>query len=387
MTRDAPLIDALALARDLMRCPSVTPADAGALDRLQGALERLGFTCRRLTYQAPGTAAVDNLYARLGREGLNYCYAGHTDVVPVGDAAAWSLDPFAATVKDGWLIGRGASDMKAAIACQVAAVSQFLAARGPDFGGSLSFLVTGDEEAEAVNGTQAVLRTLAAEGERLDLCLVGEPTSVERVGDMVKIGRRGSLTGEILVEGVQGHTAYPHLADNPAHRLIRLLTLLTTEPLDQGNAHFQPSNLQVTSIDIGNTASNVIPAEARARFNVRFSSEQSGASVEAWLRERLARVGGKATLRVRVSGESFLTPEGRLSQAVQQAVLAATGRPAELGTTGGTSDARFIKNACPVVELGLLNATAHKVDERVPVADLETLTRIYRQVLDGLFPA
>ena len=380
-------IDALALAQDLMRCPSVTPADAGALDVLQRALEGLGFACRRLPFQAPGTARVDNLYARLGKAGPNYCYAGHTDVVPTGEVAAWSVDPFAATVRDGWLIGRGAADMKAAIACQVAAVSQFLAARGAAFGGSLSFLITGDEEAEAINGTPAMLRTLLAEGERLDLCLVGEPTSVEQVGDMVKIGRRGSLTGEILVTGVQGHTAYPHLADNPAHRLVTLLNLLITEPIDQGNAHFQPSNLQVTSIDIGNPASNVIPREARARFNVRFSSERSGAGVEAWVRERIARVGGDIALKVRVSGESFLTPPGRLSDTVAAAVQAVTGRPTELGTTGGTSDARFIKDACPVVELGLLNATAHKVDERVAVADLAMLTAIYRQILDRLFPA
>jgi len=381
------MIDALALAQDLMRCPSVTPADAGALDLLQRALEGLGFACRRLPFQAPGTARVDNLYARLGTAGPNYCYAGHTDVVPTGEVAAWSVDPFAATVRDGWLIGRGAADMKAAIACQVAAVSQFLAARGAAFGGSLSFLITGDEEAEAINGTPAMLRTLLAEGERLDLCLVGEPTSVEQVGDMVKIGRRGSLTGEILVTGVQGHTAYPHLADNPAHRLVTLLSLLITEPIDQGNAHFQPSNLQVTSIDIGNPASNVIPREARARFNVRFSSERSGAGVEAWVRDRIARVGGDIALKVRVSGESFLTPPGRLSDTVAAAVQAVTGRATELGTTGGTSDARFIKDACPVVELGLLNATAHKVDERVAVADLATLTAIYRQILDRLFPA
>jgi succinyl-diaminopimelate desuccinylase len=380
-------LDALTLARALMRCPSVTPRDAGALDVLQGALEDLGFACRRMPYHAPGTEPVDNLYARLGSTGINYCYAGHTDVVPTGDLEAWSVDPFAAVVDDGWLIGRGASDMKAAIACQVAAVAGFLAERGPHFGGSLSFLITGDEEGISVNGTPAMLKTLLAEGERLDLCLVGEPTSVEQVGDMVKIGRRGSLTGEIVVEGVQGHTAYPHLADNPAHRLIELLQLLTHEAIDQGNAHFQPSNLQVTSIDIGNPASNVIPREARARFNVRFSSEQSGAGVEAWVRERIRRVGGKVTLTVRVSGESFLTPPGRLSETVAAAVLAATGRATEFGTTGGTSDARFIKDACPVVELGLQNATAHKVDERVAVADVALLTRIYRQILDRLFPA
>lgn len=380
-------LDALTLARELMRCPSVTPVDAGALDVLQGALEDLGFACRRMPFHAPGTEPVDNLYARLGTAGPNYCYAGHTDVVPTGDLKAWSVDPFAATVDDGWLIGRGASDMKAAIACQVEAVASFLAERGPHFGGSLSFLITGNEEGVSVNGTPAMLKTLLEEGEQFDLCLVGEPTSVEQVGDMVKIGRRGSLSGEIVVEGVQGHTAYPHLADNPAHRLIELLHILTHEAIDQGNAHFQPSNLQVTSIDIGNPATNVIPGEARARFNVRFSSEHSSRTLEAWLRERVARVGGKVTLTLRVSGESFLTPPGRLSETVAAAVLAATGRATELGTTGGTSDARFIKDACPVVELGLQNATAHKVDERVALADVALLTRIYREILDRLFPA
>ncbi|HKY93881.1 MAG TPA: succinyl-diaminopimelate desuccinylase [Kiloniellales bacterium] len=380
-------LDPVALAQALIRCPSVTPIDAGALDVLQDALEGLGFRCRRMVFEEAGTEPVDNLYARLGNGGRNLCFAGHTDVVPTGDKAAWSVDPFAATLSEGWLIGRGAADMKAAIACWTAAVAGFLSRRGPQFGGSLSLLITGDEEAASINGTRKVLKQLLNEGEKLDACVVGEPTSVERVGDMVKIGRRGSLSGEIVVEGVQGHTAYPHLADNPAHRLVRLLTLMTEEPLDRGSAHFQPSTLQITSIDIGNPASNVIPRQAKARFNVRFNDLHSGAGIERWVRERMARVGGKIELSVRISGESFLTAPGPLSALVERAVKAETNAETELGTTGGTSDARFIKDFCPVVELGLQNDTAHKVDERVRVSDIALLARIYGRILDGYFAA
>lgn len=377
-------LDPVELAQALMRCPSVTPADAGALDVLQQALEGLGFACHRLPFEEAGAERVDNLYARLGSAGPNLCYAGHTDVVPPGDPADWSVDPFSATVKDGWLTGRGAADMKASIACWTAAVSRFLEKR-PDFGGSLSLLITGDEEAAAINGTRKVLGWLKERGERLDACLVGEPTSVERVGDMVKIGRRGSLTGDLVVQGVQGHTAYPHLADNPAHRLVELLALLTVEALDQGSEHFQPSTLQVTTIDIDNPASNVIPAQACARFNVRFNDLHSGTSVENWVRERIKRVGGRIELSVRVSGESFLTEPGHLSDVVSAAVATVTGEAPELGTTGGTSDARFIKDACPVVELGLQNATAHKVDERVRVDDVHRLAEIYAQAIERFF--
>jgi succinyl-diaminopimelate desuccinylase len=380
-------LDPVTLAQALMRCPSITPVDAGALDVLQGALEKLGFRCRRMVFEEAGTEPVDNLYARLGEGGRNLCFAGHTDVVPTGEKSAWSVDPFSATLQNGWLIGRGAADMKAAIACWTAAVAGFLARRGRRFGGSLSLLITGDEEAVSINGTRKVLQQLQSEGERLDACIVGEPTSVERVGDMAKIGRRGSLSGEITVEGIQGHTAYPQLADNPAHRLVHLLGLLVDDPLDQGSDHFQPSTLQVTSIDIGNPASNVIPRQAKARFNVRFNDLHSGADVERWVRERMAKVGGKVGLSVRISGESFLTAPGPLSRVVGEAVLAETNEPAELGTTGGTSDARFIKDFCPVIELGLQNDTAHKVDERVRVSDIALLARIYGRILDGYFAA
>jgi len=375
-------LDPLALARDLIRCRSVTPTEGGALSFLEQQLQAMGFVCQRQVFRAPGTEPVDNLYARLGSQGRNFCYAGHTDVVPPGDPADWSVDPFAGAVEDGWLIGRGAVDMKGSIACYLAALSRFLEKRQPT--GSLSLLITADEEGPSINGTKPMLDHVLAAGERLDGCLVGEPTSVERVGDMAKIGRRGSLNGWLTVTGVQGHSAYPQLADNPAHRLVRLLHLMTEEPLDEGSAHFQPSTLQVTSIDIGNPAGNVIPAKATARFNVRFNDLHSGADVEAWVRRRMQRVGGSIALEVQASGDSFLTPPGPLSDAVSRAVEAVTGRPPELGTTGGTSDARFIKEACRVIELGLLNQWAHKVDEKTPVADLETLTAIYAGVLEQL---
>jgi succinyl-diaminopimelate desuccinylase len=380
-------LDSLDLARRLIRCPSVTPAEGGALDLLQEALEGLGFRCRRLVFSEAGTPDVDNLYARLGAGGRNFCYAGHTDVVPPGDPAAWTHDPFAAELEDGWLYGRGAVDMKGAIAAYLAALSRFLEARGAEFGGSLSLLITGDEEGPAVNGTRKALAALARDGERLDACLVGEPTSAERLGDTVKIGRRGALNARLRVTGVQGHSAYAHLADNPVHRLLAMLTRLTGEPLCQGSDHFQPTSLQVTTVDVGNPATNVIPREATAGFDVRFSDRHTSATVERWLRERLDAVGGDYELTVRVSGESFLSPPGPLSELIAGAVAEVTGRPPELGTTGGTSDARFIKDHAPVAELGLLNATAHKVDERVSLDDLESLGRIYQGVLDGYFAA
>ncbi|OAB54983.1 succinyl-diaminopimelate desuccinylase [Phormidium willei BDU 130791] len=385
----SPTLDPLDLAQRLIRCPSVTPAEGGALDLLQAELEALGFVCHRLVFSEPGTPDVDNLYARLGTAQPNFCFAGHTDVVPVGDAEDWSSDPFAATLRDGELLGRGASDMKGAIACMVAAVAAHLAAHGPP-AGSISLLITGDEEGPSINGTRKVLAWLAERGERLDACLVGEPTNPNALGDMVKIGRRGSLRATLTVHGVQGHTAYPHLADNPVHHLIRLLHAVTTAPLDQGSDHFQPSTLQVSTLDVGNPASNVIPAKATAAFNIRFNDLHSGAALEAWLRETFDRLMAEAPqatydLDLRVSGESFLTPPGALSALVQDAVEGATGQRPALSTTGGTSDARFIKDVCPVVEFGLVGKTMHQVDERVAVADLATLAEVYRRVLDGYF--
>lgn len=381
-----PDIDPVELTRDLIRCPSITPADAGALDVLQKALERLGFTCHRLRFSAPDTPDVDNLYARIGRDGArNFCFAGHTDVVPVGDKAAWSTDPFAAELRDGKLFGRGAADMKGAIAAFVAAAARFISQRNGPLPGAVSLLITGDEEGPAINGTKPVLEWLRTRGERLDACLVGEPTNPERLGEMIKIGRRGSLTARLAVRGVQGHTAYPQLADNPIHRLIRMLTRVTERPLDQGTAHFQPSTFQISTIDVGNPTSNVIPAEARACFNIRFNDKHSGKGLERWLRDEFNTVGGTYELKVQVSGESFLTPPGPLSDLVARAVEKVLQRKPELSTTGGTSDARFIKDYCPVVEFGLAGATMHKVDERVAIADIRALADIYAAVLAGYF--
>ena len=386
MTTAITKLDTLELAQALIRCPSVTPAEAGSLDLLQGVLGDLGFVCHRLPFAEDDSPEVDNLYARLGDSGPNLCFAGHTDVVPVGDPADWSVDPFAAEVRDGTLYGRGAVDMKGSIAAFVAAVSAFLAEGGRPKG-SLSLLITCDEEGVAVNGTRKVLRWMREQGETLDACVVGEPTSNDRLGDMVKIGRRGSLNAELTVSGTQGHTAYPQLADNPTHHLARMLAALVAEPLDRGNAHFPPSSLQITSVDVGNPATNVIPAKAQARFNVRFNDLHSSSSVEAWLRQRLDAAidparGAAYAMAIRVSGESFLCPPGPWSDLVSAAVAAVTGAAPELGTTGGTSDARFIKDHCTIAELGLLNATAHKVDEHVSLEDLASLTAIYRDLLD-----
>jgi len=381
----ATAVDPLAFAQALIRCPSVTPAEGGALDLLQRRLSELGFACHRLAFTEDGTPSVDNLYARIGTARPNFCFAGHTDVVPVGDAAAWRHPPFAATVEDGRLIGRGAVDMKSAIACFVAATSRFLARRPHGFGGSISLLITGDEEGPAVNGTVKVLDWLRRRGEALDGCIVGEPTNPQALGDMMKIGRRGSLNVVLTVRGVQGHVAYPHLADNPIPRLLRMLTRLTETPLDQGNDHFQPSSLNVTDLHVGNETTNVIPAAASARFNIRFNDIHTGAGLIRWVRQICDGVGGAYDLKATISGESFLTPPGRLSDALAAAVERATGRRPELSTSGGTSDARFIKDHCPVVEFGLTGKTMHQVDESTDVADLETLTAIYLDVLEHWF--
>jgi len=380
-------VDPLDLSRALIRCPSVTPVDAGALDVLQEALEALGFECHRLLFSAPDTAAVDNLYARIGNGGSNFCFAGHTDVVPPEDTAAWTRDPFAAEVADGRLHGRGASDMKAAIACFVAAADGFLTERGIDFGGSISLLITGDEEGPAVNGTVRILDWLAGRGEALDACLVGEPTNPTELGEMIKIGRRGSLNGVLTVTGVQGHAAYPDRADNPIPRLLRMLTTLAETPLDVGTAHFQPSTLTLTTVDVGNTATNVIPARAQAGFNIRFNDLHDAESLRGWIEARCAEVGGAFELATESSGGAFLSAPGRLSELVSSAVAGVTGRTPELSTSGGTSDARFIKDHCPVCEFGMPGETAHKVDENVAIADITALADIYRGVLDGYFPA
>jgi len=378
-------LDPAALAAELIRRPSVTPKNEGALDIVAAALEKLGFTCHRLVFGENGSDRIHNLYARSGMSRPNLCFAGHTDVVPTGAAEAWSFDPFAATLRDGALCGRGAVDMKGAIAAFIAAAQTFFEERGRDFAGSISLLITGDEEGEATNGTRKVLEWLDARGERLDACLVGEPTSAQSLGDMIKIGRRGSMTGRLTVHGTQGHTAYPHLADNAAHRLVAMLHALTTVELDSGSAHFPPSTLQVSTIDIGNPASNVIPAAARAVFNVRFNDCWTADRLKRWLIERLDLVEGRYTLDTVVSGEAFLVAPGPLTERLAEAIRYVTGRSPEYSTTGGTSDARFIQAYCPVVEFGLVGLTMHKVDERVELADLSALTKIYRSFLDLYF--
>ncbi len=374
------LADPVALARALIRCPSVTPEDAGALGVLGQALRQLGFECHRLPRQAPGTAAVENLYARLGSGAPHFCFAGHTDVVPPGDRAGWSVEPFGAEIVGDRLYGRGAEDMKGAIAAFVAAVARVIHERGAP-AGSISLLITGDEEGDAVNGTRAVLPWLAERGEVPDFCVVGEPTGVSALGDVVKIGRRGSLNGKLTVTGTQGHVAYPERADNPLPRLVRMLDSLVDVLLDEGTAHFQPSSLVLTSIDTGNPVTNVIPAEACARFNIRFNTLYSAAGLEGWLRKRFDSVGGAYRLDLSLSGEAFVTEPGALTERVAAAIAAVTGRLPEFNTGGGTSDARFIKEFCPVVELGLVGRTLHKVDEHIALADLETLTAIYAALL------
>ncbi|BBK33832.1 succinyldiaminopimelate desuccinylase [Stella humosa] len=379
-------LDPVALTQALIRCPSVTPVEAGVLDTLQGQLEGLGFRCRRMPFSEPGTPDVDNLFARIGEGRPHFSFAGHTDVVPVGKRDSWRFDPFAGEERDGWVWGRGASDMKCGIAAFAAAAAGFLAERGTDFGGSISLLITGDEEGPSVNGTKKMLAALAEAGEVPDACIVGEPTNPKALGDMIKIGRRGSLNAYLTVHGVQGHVAYPHLADNPIHRLVRMLASLTAEPLDDGTAHFEPSTLQVATVDVGNPATNVIPAEARAVFNIRFNDAHTSQTLIRRIRERLDAVGGRFELDIKVSGESFVFEPGLLSGLVQDACEAVVGRRPELSTTGGTSDARFIQAYCPVVEFGGVGETMHQINERQRSDDIRGLARIYRQVLDNYFP-
>jgi succinyl-diaminopimelate desuccinylase len=376
--------DPLAIARDLLRCRSVTPAEGGALAYLETVLKPAGFTVHRVTFDAPGTVPVENLYARIGTRSPHLVFAGHTDVVPPGAEEAWTHPPFAGEIADGVLYGRGAVDMKGGIACAVAATLDHLAANGGKPAGSISFLITGDEEGIAVNGTVKLLKWAAERGERFDHCILGEPTNAAAIGDAVKIGRRGSLNGTLVVVGKQGHVAYPQLAENPVRGLVTLMAALMT-PIDKGSAHFEPSNLEFTSIDIGNAVVNLIPAEARARFNVRYNDHHQQASVKRLLEERAASVAGHIRWRIEwdeSNADVFLTAPGPFLDVVVAAVADVTGRKPNLSTTGGTSDARFIKDYCPVLEFGLLGRTMHQIDERVAVADLAALTAIYRRILD-----
>jgi succinyl-diaminopimelate desuccinylase len=372
--------DPIALAQDLIRRPSVTPADAGAMDVLQAALAGLGFTCRRMRF-----GEIENLYARRGTAGLNLCFAGHTDVVPVGDAGAWMKPPFAGVVEDGVLYGRGAVDMKGSIAAFVAA------AAGAEVAGSLSFLITGDEEGVAEDGTARLVEALAAEGERIDHVVLGEPTSSSRLGDQIKIGRRGSLNAWITVDGTQGHVAYPQQAANPIPPLVRLLARLQARVLDEGYPGFQASNLEVTTIDVGNPATNVIPAQAMARLNIRFNPTHQGKALIEWLAAECAAeqagFSGKVGLATKLTGDAFLTEPGPFVEVCAQAVEQVLGRAPELSTTGGISDARFIRKLCPVVELGLVNATMHAVDECAPVQHIHDLAKVYSVLIDRYFVA
>ncbi|MCZ6588802.1 MAG: succinyl-diaminopimelate desuccinylase [Alphaproteobacteria bacterium] len=391
----SPAIEPVALAQALIRRPSVTPVDAGALDVLRAALDTIGFECHVMTFSEPGTDDVTNLYARLGTGAPNFCFAGHTDVVPTGATENWDHDPFSGDIIDGSLFGRGAADMKSAIAAFVGAVARFRATHGDPadwpHAGSISLLISGDEEGPAINGTRKVLDWLAARNETIDACVVGEPTNPTELGDMIKIGRRGSLVGTVTVHGVQGHTAYPHLADNPVHRLLNMLQTLTANPLDDGSDQFQPSTLQISTIDVGNPTSNVIPASAMARFNIRFNDHHTSQSLTKWLHEIFSSALGDGTARyeldIHVTGESFLTPPGPLSDLLVAAIEQVTGRTPQLSTTGGTSDARFIKDHCPVAEFGLVGQTMHQANEHVACADIDTLAEIYRVVLEKYFAA
>jgi succinyl-diaminopimelate desuccinylase len=381
--------DAVSIARDLIRCPSVTPADAGALGVLENILKAADFDVHRVTFSEPGTADIDNLYARIGSAAPHISFAGHTDVVPAGDENAWSHGAFSGEVKDGLLYGRGAVDMKGGIACSVAAVLEYLAAHGGKPKGSISFLITGDEEDVALNGTIKLLKWVADRGEKFDHCVLGEPSNVEIMGDCIKIGRRGSQSGTLYVDGVQGHVAYPQRANNPVPDISRLIVAISDEPLDHGSAQFQPSNLEFTSVDVGNTATNVIPGQARAKFNIRFNDNHTHDSLRRLVEERLAKAAGNR-IRARIVWEPsnsnvFVTKPGAFTDLAVAAIEDVTGRKPELSTSGGTSDARFISRYCPVIEFGLVGQTMHQIDERTPVSDLEKLTRIYRGLLERYF--
>ena len=374
--------EVVALAKALIACRSVTPRTAGVFNVLEEYLKPIGFTAHRVLFKEEGFEPVENIYLRYGTSGPNFCFAGHTDVVPPGDEAAWSVPPFEPQVVNGELIGRGAEDMKGAIAAFMLAARRFIE-RGK-CSGSISLLITQDEEGDAVNGTRKMLGWMKEHGEKIDHCLVGEPTNPDKLGEMVKIGRRGSTSFRLTVRGIQGHAAYPERADNPVTRILMMLHALKTTRLDDGTEHFPPSNLEVTSIDVGNPTSNIIPAVATARFNVRFNNLHTAASIADWVRTRCAPF-GEVELHQHITGEAFLNPDARLTELVVNAVQKVTGQRPALSTTGGTSDARFIKDICPTIEFGTTGRTAHMVDERVEVATLEGLVAVYQQVLQGYF--
>jgi len=374
----------LEIAQDLIKKKSVTPLDDGAINYLKSYLEKLGFKCEILEYEGDGSYPVKNLYAKYGHSDKNLCFAGHTDVVPVGDEQVWSVGAFEAPVKDGFLIGRGAVDMKGAIASFTSAAEKIISTA--DFKGSISFLITGDEEADAINGTVKVLEHLANKGEKISACIVGEPTNPEVLGEMIKVGRRGSMNLHLEVRGVQGHVAYPHNADNPIDKLVKALTAIKVLKLDVGNDSFQPSNLEIVNIDVGNEASNVIPAKASALMNIRFNNIHTPSQIISIITKALDEViAGSYNLKDSISAEAFLTTDNALAHIVSDSVNEVTGLTPVLSTTGGTSDARFIKDYCPVIEFGLINKTAHQVNEKISVVDLENLSDIYYKVLEKYF--
>ncbi|MBM07970.1 MAG: succinyl-diaminopimelate desuccinylase [Magnetovibrio sp.] len=382
-------LNALELSQALIRRPSITPEDFGALGVLEDFLNVNGFACQRLPFYEEGTPTVDNLYARIGKCAPNFCFAGHTDVVPPGDITEWASDPFTPEIRDGVLYGRGAADMKCAIAAFTIAACRFVKMRGiQKLPGSLSLLITGDEEGPAINGTIKVLKWMQEKGESIDACLVGEPTNPKNLGEMIKIGRRGSLNAIVKVTGSQGHVAYPDIADNPVPRLLTFLKAAGDHIFDTGNENFPPTNLEITSVDVGNPTTNLIPGHAEARLNIRFNDEHTGAELSTFLEMLCKKLAGdRSHIDISISGESFLTPPGRLSTIVSEAVAHVTGVHPKLSTTGGTSDARFIQKYCPVIEFGLINETAHKIDENARVADILALTDIYEETLIRYFDA
>ncbi len=380
---------ATVIARNLIRCPSVTPKEGGALTALETLLKDAGFRVDRVVFQDDGTPDVENLFASVGSGAPHFVFAGHTDVVPAGSQADWTHGPFEGEINSGVLYGRGAVDMKGGIASFAAAALEFVDLNGIDFGGTISFLITGDEEGPAINGTVKLLEWADKQGHRFDACIVGEPTNPDALGDAIKVGRRGSLSGIVTVTGVQGHAAYPHLADNPIPGLTNLMAALNDLKLDEGNERFQPSNLEIVTVDVGNTAFNVIPARSEFRFNIRYNDTWTLDSLKARILETLETVNlGSLKMNIefkRDASESFLTKDETLIEALSKAVSEVTGRTPELSTGGGTSDARFIKNYCPVVEFGLVGQTMHKVDECVAVEDLDRLAAIYHRFLVSYF--
>ena len=380
--------DELQLSKDLIRFPSVTPIDAGAINYLSKKLKQLGFNCKVLEFKDKKNPTIKNLYARLGNKQPNLCYAGHTDVVPPGSIKDWTVSPFKAIVKNNYLIGRGANDMKSSIACFLSAVNKFIK-DNKKINGSISFLITGDEEGQAINGTKKVVDYLIKKREKINFCIVGEPTNPNRLGEMIKIGRRGSLSCNLEVQGSQGHVAYPHLSKNPISTLIVICEKLKEKTLDKGNKHFQPSNLEFTGINVNNKVHNVIPARARIQFNIRYNNFHTAVSLKKKINSVVKSICKKNKTKFKIkfltSGDSFLTSPGATIQMVKKVIKKITGVNTVFSTTGGTSDARFIKKIAPCLEFGLVNKTMHKVDECVSIADLRKLTRIYHDILVEYF--